>query len=138
MIPPRLLAAYRCTVYRFVDDGRWVDFRIGRADSALDRVLRRYRACSAAFLTAWNPLSRPQPALVNAVRERRLAAAARRGGWPVLPGEGADPAGLWPPERSLLILAIDRRSADRLAAAFGQNAYVWLQPRSDPSLVLCR
>jgi hypothetical protein len=138
MIPFRLISAYRATLYRVDGDGLVAEFRPGRPAPEVDAILNRHRALSAAFLTAWNPRSRPQPQRVNQIRERRLEQMVRRAGLVFLPGEGADATGRWPAEKSLLVLSIGRDAADRIAAAFGQNAYIWLERNRAPRLILCR
>src|SRR3546814_12487608 len=60
MIPLRLIAAYRATIYRVAHGPRRLEFRLGDADPALDPVLAGHRARSAASLPAWNPGTRPQ------------------------------------------------------------------------------
>lgn len=138
MIPVRLIAAYRAALYRVAAGDGVIDLRPDRPDRRLDRLLRRHRATTAALITACNPRSRRQPPLVNALRTRRLAEAVRRGGWRAVPTAGTDPAGCWPPEPGLLVLGIGRAAADRLAASFGQNGYLWLAAGRPPRLALCR
>lgn len=135
MLPLRTRKAYEAALYRFTDDGRSGEFRIGVRAPDVDRVLARRRGRTAAFITAWNPRSGRKADRINAVAERCLRAAARRGGWTALDGEGVDEAGAWPSEKSLLIIGIGRRNAARLSRRFGQNAFVFLIRGRVPVLV---
>ena len=53
-----------------------------------------------------------------------------------LSGEGADPAGLWTAEPSLLILGIDRRRAEGIGRDFGQIAIVFTAEDCIPELIV--
>ncbi len=129
-LPACLRAAYLRTDY----EAAGAVARIGRRSRAVDAVLRRLRPGIArpegAFVTAWNPRSRPRPRGWNERALARLREAAAR-----LPGEegwggAADPiAGRRAPaarrwaERHLL-LAADPRRVGVLARRFGQHAIV--------------
>jgi hypothetical protein len=95
----------------------------------------------AAFITASNPFSVPHGV------EENLAACARfrdellrRSCRPeqILDGEGRDPTGAWPGERSFLVLGLDLETSMLLGREFGQNALVWAGEDAIPRLVLLR
>lgn len=111
---PRLAAAYRRTGY----EAAGAVARIGRRGAAVDALLRSLKVRQGAFVTAWNPRSRPMPAGWNARMQRRLRQAARR--QPRVEGEGRGPG--W--AEAHLLLAGDPRRAVVLARRFRQNAIV--------------
>lgn len=116
--------AYRRTVYRVFAPGGAIDLRVGYRCPALDRLLAATGCTRWAFLTAWNPLSRPLPVWSNATRSRRLARALHGLGYRFLPGLGIPQEPGWRPEVSLLVLGMPAARALRIARRFGQNAIV--------------
>lgn len=66
MRPP--IAAYRRTAY----EAAGAVARIGARSAGIDALLRRHGARHAAFLTAWNPRSRPMPRGWNERMQHRL------------------------------------------------------------------
>ena len=117
--------AYRDTTYRvYLPGGAAIDLLPDDRSATLDRLLARTRVREWAFLTAWNPGSRPLPGWRNAMRQRRLLDLLARGAPVVLPAAGI-PASLdWAPEDSLFAAGLSRSAALRLARRFGQNAIV--------------
>jgi hypothetical protein len=111
-------AAYLRTAY----EAGGIAVRIGARSRAFDALLRRHRARSAAFVTAWNPFSRRMPEGWNGRMLARLRQAARGR---VL-AEGIGRAGRWW-ERHLLVGG-DPRWIARLARRFRQNAIVVIAP----------
>ncbi len=109
-------AAYLRTEY----EAGGVVVRIGRRSAAMDALLA---GRSAAFVTAWNPMSRRMPRGWNDRMLARLRAAARGR---VL-AEGWGSARGWA-ERHLL-LAGDPRALALLARRFRQAAIVVVAPR---------
>jgi hypothetical protein len=109
---------------------------IGKTSKELDALLFDSGVSSAAFLTAWNPRSEVLSPGENALLQAQLTTELSAAGLNFLPGEGRDPAGIWEPEQSLLLLGAKRAAAARLAMKYGQNAYVWLQLGEPAELVL--
>jgi len=117
---PRLLLAYRATRYEAA--GRLV--RIGRRhDLPLPGP--------AAFLTAWNPLSRRMPGGWNARMQQRLRALA-----PAILAEGWGRGRGWAEQH--LLAAGDPRRIAVLARRFRQHAIVLVAPRRPARLLLIR
>ena len=81
-LSPSLQRAYRETSYEVAG----VTIRIGSRTAAMDRLLMAHRRREAAFITAYNPLSRRKPPGWNRRMQSRLVQAVRR--WPVLPAGG--------------------------------------------------
>ena len=115
---PRLTPAMRAAYARTEYEAGGAVARIGRRSATVDALLRAAGARHAAFVTAWNPWSRPMPPGWNARMLRRLRAAAGRRtlaeGW----GRGRRWA-----ERHLLVEGEPRRVAV-LARRFRQHAIV--------------
>lgn len=132
VIPPGLLAAYRRTAYRVRDADRGEDAegRIGRRSPQIDAVLGAMGVRQGAFVTAWNPLSRPMPGRWNARMLDRLAASLRR-----LPSRrGSGVARGWC-EAHLLVGADPRRVAVA-ARRFRQLAIIAVRRGAPARLVL--
>lgn len=131
-LSPALLEAYQAAEY-LVHDPRLV-IRIGEPNVGLDALLAD--AGRAAFLTAANPGSERRSEEENDRSAAALRKALDDAGWPCLEGEGRDPTGAWPAERSFLVLGIPRGRALDLARRFGQNGFVWCERGAAPQLVL--
>ncbi len=133
-----LWEAYRRTTYVARTPEGELRLRIGRVEPGLDALLARTGAEAWAFVTAWNPGSRPTSPAVNAVRQAELAREVAARGWIALEGEGVGDDGAWPPEPSLLVLGPTREEARALGRRFGQNAVVWAERGGAPVLIDCR
>jgi hypothetical protein len=55
----------------------------------------------------------------------------------MFPGEGIGDDGVWPPERSVLVLGIEREAALQLGRRFGQRAIVCGDLGGLATLALC-
>jgi hypothetical protein len=118
-VPPRLLRAYRDTVYR----AEGTDVRIGRRCPGM--LLERLGARTAVFLTAWNPRSRRMPDGWNNRMQRQLRQCLRRCN--VIDAQGS--LRCW--HEAMLLVAGDPRPLVRLAARFRQRAVVMLRGRQE-------
>jgi hypothetical protein len=136
MIAPELLQAYRATIYTVRAASSAIAFQVDRPAPEIARLMADSGCTCAAFVTAFNPASRPQTGRSNDEAAARLRRAADAHGWRWLAGEGRDPSGHWPPEQSLLILGIEEREAVDLARQFGQNAIVFIEAGEPPRLVI--
>lgn len=124
--------AYHQTTYAAAVDLR---LRIGQRNALLDALLDERGIDAWAYLSAYNPGSRPvgdeenraaQQRLIDLVRERGLA-------WYVGAGEADD--GSWPPEPSLLVLGLARGDAEAIGREFEQSAIVVGKRGGVPELV---
>lgn len=131
------LAAYRAARYHVEREPRFV-LRVDEASPALTGAHRSAGVRCSAFLSACNPRGVLLDAAENAVRHRQLLESLEALGFGYWPGFGADPAGHWPGEPSVLIFGIGREAACELGLSFDQNALLWAGPEAVPRLILLR
>ena len=136
-VPGELVEAYLATHYRVGSGADAFTLRIGEPSPALVRLYAANGHACAAFITAWNPLSIPQPPQVNSAAHARLCEALERHGIPFIEGAGVDPGGGWR-EQSVLALGLAREPAKELGRAYRQNAIVWVGGDAVPRLCLLR
>lgn len=136
--PNKLFQAYAATDYVVFGPAGDVTIRVGERSAAVDRLLCRYRARTATFVTAWNPYSKVVGRLANGAADRQLESWLNRRRLARVAGEGRGTVGDWPPEKSALILGLSRRQACALGRAFGQNAVVFVAFRRPAELIVLR
>ncbi|MEO5655885.1 MAG: DUF3293 domain-containing protein [Nitrosospira sp.] len=143
-----LVAAYRLARYR-VD--RQADHRTGLGPGAITLRVDQYseplsqlfsasgHQC-AAFITACNPFGQVQSPDINREACAHLFGKLRSlvGPGRIIEGEGFDPSGKWPAEKSFLALELDLEASCVLGKAYGQNAIVWAGADAVPRLILLR
>ncbi|MFN7642255.1 MAG: DUF3293 domain-containing protein [Burkholderiales bacterium] len=137
IIDPHTIQAYTETAYRVHREPGFT-LRVGEASDELLAVHSRQGVDCSAYLTAWNPFSRPTDEAANAVRQAELLDALSRLGLVCLPGLGRHPSNEWPGEDSVLALGLDLDEARALGARFEQNALVWSGADAVPQLILLR
>jgi hypothetical protein len=120
MIEEELIAAYNRTEYHV--SGTEIILKIGEHSSMLDILLNQYHQQDWAFITAHNPGSRVLPDEENRLRHEQLREALSL--YNCLEGEGVGENPPWKPERSLLVIGINRAKAIETGNLFGQNAIV--------------
>jgi hypothetical protein len=123
-LPPDLLAAYLATRYHLRRDPG-VDFFIGRRSEELAQLLASANATTAAFLSAWNPASRPTDRAENDARNRQLLDDIAALGLEAIAGEGIGPTG-WR-EESFFVAGLGLEQARALARRYRQNAIVFVE-----------
>ena len=131
-----LLKQYLASLYRFHDGDREVILHVGVRSPELAALHRSRGVTSSAFLTAWNPGSRPLAKEENRARDDALARDATAGGFQLLRGEGHSPDRDWC-EESYLVLGLGRREALALARRYGQVAFLFIGAEAVPELVIC-
>ena len=131
-----LFEAYRLTDF-IVQSQPSITFKIGQESRELKKVFEDANVSCAAFITAWNPYSRPTAQEDNIKNQNLLIERINKAGLRFIDGVGQDPSGQWPGEPSLLVLGMPRHEAIRLGAEFGQNAIVWIGGSGVPELVSC-
>lgn len=133
-----LIHAYQMTNYQVRSSDGDFTLHVGKSSEALTALFEKRGVKTAAFLTAWNPQSRPTSEVENDAAHQALVSRAEAIGAAVLNGSGSDATGQWPPEQSLLILGVDRGVAEMLARDFDQNAFIWCDQDAVPQLILMR
>jgi len=137
-IDPALIQAYLETRYHVRGDAP-LTLAIGAASPALAALHAAAGVDCSAFVTAWNPYSRPEPEpAANAARQQALARELAQRGLHAIEGIGQHPSGSWPGEESLLVLGLALDAARALGARHGQNAIVWSGADAVPQLILLR
>lgn len=111
--------------------------RIGEINGALDELLNRYKAEIWAFVTAYNPFSKPCSSEENLIRQADLLNQLREKNLRFLGGYGKGKNEDWESQQSVFIFDIDRETAVRLGREFEQNAIVTGQIGCAPELVWC-
>lgn len=134
--PPALSSAlqqaYRTTHYS-VEVGSGLPIRIGEHSPAADALMRAHQASRALLLSACNPFSDLNSETANQLRQGMLEHAVQSLGVSVLPADGRDPAGEWPPEASLLLIGTAPEQELQLLRDYEQHAAVLLQHGVRPS-----
>lgn len=136
----RLADAYRRTTYRVWAPGRELQLRLGKEDPGLAKLLREAWVEGAALLTAWNPGSRRCSSDENESAQQRLLVELAQAGHPCLrarnePDAAGGPGEDWT-EESVLALDLTLPAARALALRYGQVAFLWIDTRATPQLVM--
>jgi glucose-6-phosphate dehydrogenase assembly protein OpcA len=98
--------------------------RIGNICPQLDAFLATRGAQTWAFVSAFNPCSAALCEQENLARHEDLLRAVMALGVEYYEGESRADAADWPPEKSLLIIAIAPEQVTQLCKQFGQYAAV--------------
>ena len=114
---------YESSDYFVLDDRREVRFRVGSRSARLAALLDRFGARRWAFLTAWNPGSRPLSRADNDTRQNALLDRLMTDGYRVVNAEGRSADGSWC-EESVFALDIPESAACAIGRDFGQLTIV--------------
>jgi len=135
-VAPTLIAAYRATHYCVNGVSPPFLLRVDEVNADLAACHLARAVESSAFLTAWNPGSRPMVDEDNALAQDRLRRTLEARGYALLEGLGVDPTGQWAGEESFLVLGIGREAACELGREFRQHGIVWSGADAVPHLVM--
>ncbi len=135
-VAPTLIAAYRATHYCVNGVSPPFLLRVDEANADLARCHADRGVACSAFLTAWNPGSRPMSEDENERAQERLRLLLEARGFPLIEGLGVDPTGQWEGEESLLVLGIPREVACEIGRSFRQHGVVWSDRDAVPRLVM--
>ena len=127
-----LLATYLAAHYKVTGTAKPFVLRVGHRSAELASVHRANGANCSAFITAWNPQSVVRSEAENRASQKRLESELTAIGVRLVAGTGADPAGVWPGEPSVLAVGISRSEAERVGRKFGQRAIVWRDESAIP------
>jgi hypothetical protein len=129
---------YHATRYVVTEGAAEIAVRIGEPSPLLDAMLGRRSVETGAFITAWNPGSRPLDPAANDAAAARLASLVVALGIDSLPQQGIPDEPGWAPEDGLFILGLGRDTALAIAEAFSQNAFVLVRRGEPAELVFTR
>jgi len=137
LIDQRLREAYLSTHYNVMEAVPFT-LKIGESSQELKSLYRAYNVKSAAFITAWNPMSEVTPVRENEINQHHLRERLDLVSSAVLPGMGVGITGNWPGEPSFLSLGVSKRITKEVGNEFSQNAVVWMGENCIPELVFLR
>ena len=137
-IPVDKIEAYLDTHYRVGVGPDAFVLQVGQHSPALALRYAAIGSDCAVFITAFNPFGQKQDDAANEAAHARLGKQLRAASDHVSEGEGADPAGQWPVEKSFLAFGIDAEAARELGRHFEQDAVVWIGKDAVPQLLLLR
>lgn len=127
----RLITAYLNTAYR-IFDLLVLQFFISKTGVGEAAWLEKSGFQNFAYISACNPHSNLLDDAENRRRTEQLASDLS--GRLYFAGEGADPAGDWPPEPSFLIPDIEPQQALLLGIKYEQNAILYWRRGGVPEL----
>ena len=134
-VPETLVAAYRTAHYVVFAEPELV-LRIGEPSPGLDALFKAHGVGFGSFVTAANPGGARRSDEANRRADAGLFAGLENAGYICFRGEGRDPKGEWPPEPSVLVLAMTREEASDAGRRLEQNAIVFIEKGKAPELVL--
>lgn len=132
-----LINAYQVTNFQVKADPAFI-LNVNRISEELKVLFKQYRVESAAFITAWNPLSNPLSNQENQLRNNDLENELNLRSLKFINGFGQDPLGQWAGEDSFLVLGISLEASKKLGTQFEQNAIVWSDKDAIPKLIMLR
>lgn len=130
-------SAYKNTDY-IVFEPEALVLTVDQFSPKIEEILIKYNCKTAAFLTAWNPLSQVTDDKNNRAVQQQLAVDLHQLDVRVFEGIGKARDGDWPGEESFLVLGIERIVADQLAVKYNQYAWLWVQIANPVELVMTR
>lgn len=113
-----------------------ISIRINQHCNALDKLLEEYQQTKWAFITAWNPYCKILSDNENAERMKQLKSKVNN--YITFEGEGIGNDKNWTPERSLLILGIDKLEAINIGNEFEQYAIVFGTKNTKAELIILK
>ena len=129
--------AYFSTKYRvFTSEGVMELPAQGSEFYNMAALLQKHGASTAAFITAYNPLSQPTDEAINKHKQGELVNEVKAR-WQFLEGEGTDYNGNWPAEPSLFVFGISFEDAIELGVRYGQNAILFCTDDGEIYLKAC-
>lgn len=135
MLNDEMIAGYKATNYRVLSDPEFT-LRVDEQSGELLKLYELARASSAAFITAWNPLSEEKLSSENDQANTLLRADIEALGAKILLGFGAWPNDPTKGEDSFLAVGISEKDAELLGNKYKQNAILFAADDGIPRLKL--
>jgi hypothetical protein len=130
-----IAAAYLATDYIAKINGRNLVIRPNYRSAAVEQTLNRFKARTAAFITAYNPFGHIRSDLTNQTAQAALLVSIRHHGWRFIEGYGQGHDKRWPAEKSVLVFGISLAAAEKLGRQYRQNAIVFIRIGRQAELV---
>ena len=137
LIDTGLIKAYEATNFHVSVNPKFI-LNINKSSGELQKLYKMHHLNCAAFITAWNPFSKPLSKTENIERNAQLKHELTNQGYLLLDGNGQDPLKEWPAEDSYLVLGLGLEQAKALGIQYEQNAVVWCNSDAIPKLILLR
>jgi hypothetical protein len=130
-----LVSAYEATTYWVSRGSDEFGLKIGVPSPEIGEIFGYHGVGTAAFITAYNPFSRPISLDDNERAQERLRRDLHAVSKLVLNGRG-EGASDWPPEPSFLAIGLTREQAESLGRQYDQHAIVWIGSDGVPRLII--
>ena len=115
-----LIKAYLETDFKVNDP--IITIKCDKLNPELDHLLIINNSVEWAYITAWNPYSEPTDFAQNVERNNMLKKDLIK--YRIFEGEGVGADPKWEPEKSFLVLGINREDAINIGRSYRQNAIV--------------
>lgn len=126
---------YLDTIYFIFIEGKQYGIKIGEENlPVINQLFEKDNKTTAAILTAWNPRSQAIDFQQNKLRNSDLYNLLEEKKYCFYEALGKGKDQRWPAEEGYIILGLSKEEADKIAANYEQNAYVWLQQDKPVSL----
>jgi len=126
-ISKETLQAYEDAIFSINTKQGVISFKVGTIYKDILSFMKNESLKSAALITAYNPYSEILTKEQNELAQTQLIQELKNLGVDFIYGDGRDAEGIWDPEPSLFAMNIALEDAEKLAAKFGQNAFVWVE-----------
>lgn len=131
-----LLEAYKNTTYRvYIDSHKCIDLFIDKVNLDIISLLNKYNSNNAIFITAYNPYSKLLNKEENELRQNELIEEIKQLDLKYFYGDGIGFDLSWEPEKSILVLNVEKEKIDYLLNKYQQNAIVIVDKSGLPILV---
>lgn len=129
-----LIKAYKETSFNVFEP--MITIKVDEKNTKLDELLKSYNLHEWAYITAWNPYSEVTSLEINEQRNQELRADLSK--YNIFEGEGVGTDPQWIPEKSFLVLGIDKEAAELFGRKYKQNAIVIGKINETPKLVFIK
>lgn len=126
-----LIEAYQSTSFNVFEPA--ISIKVGQKNQLLDDLLQLHHSDSWTYITAWNPLSEIQSDEINQLKNNELKQDLKH--YIILDGEGIGEGPAWKPEKSFLVLGINKEESIALGNKYRQHAIVFGEINKAPELL---
>ena len=126
-----LIEAYQSTSFNVFEPA--ISIKVGQKNQLLDDLLQLHHCHSWTYITAWNPLSETQTDEINQFKNNELKQDLQH--YIIFDGEGIGEGPAWKPEKSFLVLGINKEESIALGNKYRQHAIVYGEINKAPELL---